>query len=124
MRIMEFTRRQFIKAGMIVTGGLLMGLKATNKAYAAVKSQLEYIKDRLKGIYKHDREMEIRTSQDNPMIQYAYKKFFGHPMSDLSEKLLHTEYQDRSAIVKKLEQEGIFSRRAFNSLKIGYPFEG
>ena len=123
MKLVEFTRRQFLKAGMVVTGGLLMGLKWTNKAYAAIKSQAEYIKDRLKGIYKHDAEMEIRCSQDNPMISYAYKKFFGHPMSDMAEKLLHTEYHDRSAILKKLEEQGLFSWKEFNSIPVKYPFE-
>ncbi len=121
------SRRQFIKLGMIGVGSLMVGFRITNKVYAAasniIKSLSDYMKERLQGIYKRDASMEIRCSQDNPMIKYAYKKFFITPMSPVSEDVLHTSYIDRSCVVKKLESEGIFSREQFNNIPIKYPCE-
>lgn len=61
------------------------------------KPQMAAVRDaRVNGIYNHDKEMTLRTSYENSEIQELYKEFYGHPLSELSEKLLHTHYTDRS----------------------------
>lgn len=47
------------------------------------------------GIYKHDSELEIRKSHENPFIKKLYEDFLGEPMGHKSHHLLHTKYIDR-----------------------------
>ena len=51
---------------------------------------------RATGIYETDEKMELRASYENKEIQALYEEFYGHPLSELSEELLHTHYVDRS----------------------------
>lgn len=51
---------------------------------------------RIEGLYKKDREVKIRCSHDNPDIKKVYEDFYGEPLSELAEKMLHTSYIDRS----------------------------
>ncbi len=32
------------------------------------------------------------------------KTFYGHPLSELAEKMLHTSYQDRSELIQRKEK--------------------
>ena len=43
-------------------------------------------------LYSEDERQKIRQSHNNPDIQKLYKDFLGEPLSELSEKLLHTHY--------------------------------
>lgn len=54
---------------------------------------------RIDALYKRDSSMDRahRTSHDNSEIKELYKDFYGKPLSDLAEKMLHTSYTDRSA---------------------------
>lgn len=99
-----FTRRQFVKVAGATTALLLGGLNFTRSAYAEAKS---YLSDRLASIYKHDKEMKLRKSQDNPAVQQLYKEFLEHPNSHMAHRLLHTHYTDRSARVKALKERGV-----------------
>lgn len=56
---------------------------------------------RVVGIYNRDKELKIRTSYENEEIRELYKEFYGQPLSQLSEELLHTHYVDRSADLGK-----------------------
>ena len=56
----------------------------------------ELRKKRIAGLYKRDGEMENRKSHDNREIQILYKEFYGEPLSELAEQMLHTIYTDRS----------------------------
>lgn len=47
---------------------------------------------RIQGLYEKDANMKVRYSHDNPDIKQIYKEFFGAPLSELAEKLLHTTY--------------------------------
>ena len=62
---------------------------------------------RIDALYTRDRSMDIthRTSYDNEEIKKIYEHFYGHPLSELAEQLLHTHYTDRSASlgVKKMK---------------------
>ena len=50
---------------------------------------------RKKGIYKHDSELEIRKSHENPFIKKLYKEFLIEPLDEKSHHLLHTKFVSR-----------------------------
>ena len=50
---------------------------------------------RIASMYAEDARMELRNSIDNPEIGQIYKEFLKEPLSEMSEKLLHTEYYKR-----------------------------
>ncbi|MDY6276214.1 MAG: NADH-dependent [FeFe] hydrogenase, group A6 [Bacilli bacterium] len=43
-------------------------------------------------LYREDERQKVRQSHNNPDIQKLYKDYLGEPLSELSEKLLHTHY--------------------------------
>ncbi|MFH1829913.1 MAG: [FeFe] hydrogenase, group A [Pseudomonadota bacterium] len=56
----------------------------------------DVIEKRMKSIYTADCALPIRKSHENPGVQKLYKEFLGEPLSEKSEKLLHTTYTKRS----------------------------
>lgn len=58
-------------------------------------------KARIEGLYERDAEMELHLSHENKEIQQLYQEFYGAPLSELAESMLHTTYQDRSADLTK-----------------------
>ena len=50
---------------------------------------------RIASLYKRDEEMDCRTSDENEEIKALYRDFYGEPLSELAEELLHTNYTDR-----------------------------
>jgi len=50
---------------------------------------------RKKGIYKHDSELEIRKSHENPFIKKLYEEFLIEPLGEKSHHLLHTKFVSR-----------------------------
>lgn len=52
---------------------------------------------RIQSLYAADAKTAIKTCLDNPDIQAVYKTFYGNPLSEVSEYLLHTTYADCSA---------------------------
>lgn len=55
---------------------------------------------RIAALYRRDGSMALRTSHENPEIQAVYEAFYGHPLSELAEKMLHTTYQDHSGWIQ------------------------
>lgn len=53
--------------------------------------QIAY-KSRKKSIYKHDSNMKIRKSHENPAIIKIYHEYLGEPLGHKSHHLLHTKY--------------------------------
>ncbi len=51
---------------------------------------------RVKAIYDVDKNMPVRKSHENPVIDTLYKEFLGHPLGHKSHELLHTHYTPRS----------------------------
>ena len=53
---------------------------------------------RIDSLYARDKSLapERRTSHENKEIQALYETFYGKPLSELAERLLHTCYMDRS----------------------------
>ena len=54
------------------------------------------LKARIDGIYKRDDELTVRNSHDNQEIQDLYRDFYGKPLSELAEQMLHTTYHSRA----------------------------
>ena len=54
---------------------------------------------RIDSLYLRDRNMKKRLSYKNPEIIEVYKNFFGNPLSELAEDLLHTKYEDKSYLL-------------------------
>ena len=53
------------------------------------------LQNRIDGIYRKDAAMIVRASHENPEIQMLYQEFYGKALSELAEKMLHTEYYSR-----------------------------
>ena len=77
-------------------------------------------KSRIDSLYKRDANMKIRLSHENPEIKQLYQDFYGKPLSDLAEKMLHTIYTDRSSDLKK----GEIKMDKFKCSICGYIHEG
>lgn len=51
---------------------------------------------RITSLYRKEESVPIRTSHQNPEIKAVYEEFYGAPLSELAEKMLHTVYEDKS----------------------------
>lgn len=51
---------------------------------------------RIESLYERDRSMQKRLSHENEEIKRLYADFYGYPLSELAEEMLHTHYIDRS----------------------------
>jgi len=61
---------------------------------------------RIASLYDADAKWVWRESHENPEILALYQEFLEHPMSELAEKLLHTEYVSRSAKLRARQAVG------------------
>ena len=77
-------------------------------------------KSRIESLYKRDANMMLRSSHENPEIKQLYQDFYGKPLSDLAEKMLHTIYTDRSEDLRKGETK----MEKFKCKVCGYIHEG
>lgn len=75
---------------------------------------------RIASLYKRDSEMQLRLSHENPEIKTLYEEFYGRPLSELAENLLHTKYIDRSKDLGKREKR----MKKFVCSICGYIYEG
>ena len=50
------------------------------------------------GLYREDKSLAKRQSHENPGVALIYEKFLGQPGSEMSHKLLHTCYFERSLL--------------------------
>jgi ferredoxin hydrogenase len=76
---------------------------------------------RIASLYQRDAGMKLRSSHENPEIQQLYKEFYGEPLSELAEEMLHTIYQDRSS---DLKQGGTTKMEKWKCKVCGYIHEG
>ncbi|MBU3179234.1 [FeFe] hydrogenase, group A [Clostridium estertheticum] len=61
----------------------------------------EVRKNRIAGLYLKDEQLSIRSSYENPDIIAVYKDFYGEPLSELAEKILHTVYDSKASMLMK-----------------------
>ena len=81
----------------------------------------EIRKSRIAALYRRDEAMTLRTSHENPEILEVYKTFYGKPLSELAEKMLHTTYQDRSELLHRKEEKPV---KKWRCTICGYIHEG
>ena len=65
----------------------------------AIAKQKEIVTKRSSGLYKEDSSLNVKASYQNPDIITLYNCFLEHPLSPKAQSLLHTSYEDRSAIL-------------------------
>lgn len=80
-------------------------------------------KKRIESLYKKDSSLNVRVSHKNPEIIELYKEFYKKPLSQLAEKLLHTQYNDKSSDLGK-SKEGDDKMKKFKCTVCGYIHEG
>ena len=86
-----------------------------------MKDADEVRKARIKSLYKKDAEMTLRKSHENPSIRQVYEEFYGKPLSEMAEKMLHTMYEDKSNI---LNAKGDTKMAQWKCKVCGYIYEG
>lgn len=101
----NLTRRDFIKnlgiaAGALAAGPMLLGnaglaLALEPSSDAFVYQVDSYVVMRASALYQSDSSNPLRVSHKNPEIQQLYAEFLGQPLSEESERLLHTTYTSR-----------------------------
>lgn len=77
--------------------------------------------NRMKALYQKDAGMKIRSSYENQEIIRLYEVFYGRPLHELAEKMLHTEYFDRSEDLTKGRRKAM---KKFKCKICGYIYEG
>ena len=86
-----------------------------------MKNADEVRKARIDSLYKKDAEMTLRKSHENPSIRQLYEEFYGKPLSEMAEKMLHTMYEDKSMI---LNSKGGKKMAQWKCKVCGYIYEG
>ncbi len=56
---------------------------------------------RISCLYSADERMTLRKSHENPEIRQVYEEFYGKPLSEMAETMLHTAYRDRHSDLNK-----------------------
>ena len=59
----------------------------------------ELRKERIAGLYQRDQDMKLRASHENEELKALYRDFYKEPLSELAEKMLHTQYTDQSELL-------------------------
>lgn len=67
----------------------------------------ETIRLRAQGLYRDDKEHQIRKSHENPVVKKLYEEFLGKPLSHKSHELLHTGYVVRSKYPANVESDAV-----------------
>ena len=86
-------------------------------------------KSRIAALYRRDEAMALRASHENPQIKEVYAAFYGHPLSGMAEKMLHTSYRDQSGLMAKKGEEPVkkwicgVCGYVYDEAKEGVPFE-
>ncbi len=102
---MSKSEYQFIESPLTVNRRQFIGISALTIAALAAPtfwfksvlySRHNYIEARIAGLYKDDEKSKIRVSHKNPAVAKYYADFGGTPTGELSERLLHTHYIDRT----------------------------
>ena len=85
---------------------------------------------RIAGLYKNDSELLIRLSHENQELIEMYKEFYGKPLSELAEAMLHTSYHDCSELLGENAPDAAETAAAKAAAKkyrckvCGYIYEG
>ncbi len=67
------------------------------------QTEVKDVRRRMDRIYDADEKAEVRYSHDNTAVAALYEEHLGQPLSEVSHRLLHRHYVDRSAGVTHTE---------------------
>ena len=95
-RMKESGRQYHFVEVMACPGGCIGGGQPKN----IMRDADETRKQRIAALYRRDVSMELRTSHENPEIKQVYEEFYGQPLSEMAEQMLHTSYRDCSGLLK------------------------
>lgn len=124
MSILSSTRRGFLKGACILSFGLMMGVRMTGKAYAAIVEIKDTMKQRIASVYAADTRFPVKASQDNTQVQKMYKELYKEPLSESAEHNLHTQWYNRSASIDALRKTGLYPNPRFKEFcNNPYPYE-
>ena len=100
MKMMQLTRRGFLRAACVVAGGAMISRRMAGVAVARFRDIRDYMLDRIHGVYGADAAFPVRASQDNAQVRELYAAYLKRPLGPLSEKLL--QKKDTEFIGKRL----------------------
>lgn len=124
MSILSSTRRGFLKGALILTGGLMLSVRYTTKAIAAVLDIKDVMLKRITSVYAADDKFRLKASQDNAQVQMMYKQLYIKPLSESAEHNLHTKWFDRSESITELRKKGEFPNPRFKEFcNNPYPYD-
>lgn len=69
--------------------------------YADDTTREQARRGRISGLYGQDERMTLRLSHENPDITRVYEEFYGAPLSEKAEQMLHTAYHSRAESLYK-----------------------
>lgn len=78
---------------MTCPGGCISGAGQPERGVVPPEDELR--RARMSSLYQADQESTVKCALDNPDIQTVYREFYGEPMGEKSERLLHTSYYRR-----------------------------
>lgn len=84
---------QFIEF-MACPGGCING-GGQPVQFMPIRNFTDLRKLRADALYEHDKDMELRKSHENPIVQRIYSEFLGKPNSHEAHHILHTKYKKR-----------------------------
>ena len=58
------------------------------------------VRERQRAIYEEDQKLPIRKSHENIYVRKLYEEYLGEPLSERSDKLLHTTYHSRRDLLR------------------------
>ena len=124
MSILASTRRGFLRGACILSAGLMLGVRMTGKAYAAILDIKDTMKKRITAVYATDDHFPTRASQDNVQVQKMYNELYKKPLSEMAEHNLHTEWFNKSASIDALRKTGQYPNPRFKEfVNNPYPYE-
>ena len=124
MGFLATTRRGFLKGACILSGGLLLGVRLTGKAVAAIMDIKDTMKQRIAHVYAADDLFPKKASQDNTQVQKMYNELYKKPLSEVAHHNLHTKWFDRSASIDNLRKAGKYPNPRFKEfVNDPYPYE-
>ncbi len=124
MGLIRLTRRDFLRMGCCAAGAMAFFGAMGARAWAAVISVRDCMRERMLAAYREDKAFSVRCSQDNAQADRAYEVFLGEEGGEKAVSLLHTVRKDRSAAAEALKQGGAYpGKRAREFRYKKYPFE-
>lgn len=82
---------------------------------------------RIASLYNNDKEMRVRLSHENQELMELYREFYGKPLSELAEKMLHTSYHDCSELLGggvAAAEKATDAMKKYRCKICGYIYEG